>query len=258
MAEIVQVPIQKLKVGAHHLRADLAGDALDELAASIRRLGVIVPLLVSADGDSFVVIAGHRRYAAAGMVGLQSVPCCVREGSIQDATEVSIAENLFRADLTPVEQAAAIKDILADKIMGAKEVAAMMHRSEHWVHAQLDMLSWPADVLGAIHIGAISVAAASNLSLVTDDFYRGFLVKNAVDGGATARVTAAWLQAWRAQIPPAEAIEQPPVAGQQPAQAALPQAPCVVCSNMNRTDGLAMVLICPACLNAVRGVGVQG
>jgi len=257
MAEVVQVPILKLVTGPHKLRLELDSDALDELAASIRRIGIIVPLLVSPEGDSFVVIAGHRRLMAARMVGLQALPCCVREDSQAVGAEVSIAENLFRTDLTPIEQAAAIKDILDEKIMDVLEIAHVVHRSVHWVTAQLDMLSWPADVLEVIHNGKLSVSAGSNLALVNDESYRVFLVRNAVEQGATARTTAAWLQAWRAQMPPEAALEQPPVAGPQLVQPALPQAPCVCCSQMFRTDALAMVLICTACLNAVRGVGVQ-
>jgi len=134
----------------------------------------------------------------------------------------------------------------------------MVHRSENWVRAQLSLLAWPADVLEVIHNGKISVSAASNLALITDSAYRGFLLRNAVEQGATARTTAAWLQAWRAALPQEQALEQPPVSGPAPVTPALPQAPCIVCNEMFRTDGLAMVMVCTSCINAIRASAVQG
>lgn len=253
MLEVQQIPLEKIQTGAHALRLEVENEDLDDLSASIRRIGVIVPLLVRPEGDSMVVIAGHRRLAAAARVGLEAVPCCVREDTDATGAEVSIAENLFRTDLTPVEQASAIKDILDQKIMDVPEVARMVHRSETWVHAQLAMLDWPSDVLEVIHNGKISVSAASNLAMVHDDNYRVFLLRNAVEQGATARTTAAWLQAWRAAMPAEQALEQPPVEGRQAVTPALPQAPCIVCNQMFRTDALAMVCVCTGCVNAIRG-----
>ncbi len=253
MPEIIQIPIEKLTTGVHDIRMEVENEDLDELAASIRRIGIIVPLVVVAAEDRFTVVAGHRRLSAARKVGLQTVPCVVRSGSVADSTEVSLAENIFRTDLTPIEQAAAMADILREKIMDVTALAAAMHRSEHWVHAQLAILGWPADVLEVIHRGKISVSAASNLAMVNDDAYRSFLLRNAEDSGATARTTAAWLQAWRAALPQEQALEQPPVEGLGAVTPALPQAPCIVCSQMFRTDGLAMVMVCSGCVNAIRG-----
>lgn len=258
MAEILQIPIGKLAADQHALRLEVDNEELDDLAASIRRIGIIVPLVVVGADDGYTLVAGHRRLAAAKRVGLQEVPCIVHEGDQLRTTETAIAENLFRTDLTPVEQGSAIKDILDQKIMDIPEVARMVHRSEHWVRAQLSLLTWPADVLEAIHNGKISVSAASNLAMVHDDTYRVYLLTNAVESGATARTTAAWLQAYRASKPPEAALEQLPAAGPAPVTPALPQAPCIVCNEMFRTDGLAMVMVCTNCVNAIRASMVQG
>ena len=258
MAEIIQVPVGKLAVNRHALRLEVENEDLDDLSASIRRIGIIVPLLCTQQGDSFSLVAGHRRLLAATRVGLSTVPCIVTSSEEAVTAETAIAENLFRTDLTPVEQASAIKDVLDQKIMDVPEVARVVHRSEYWVRAQLDLLTWPGDVLEAIHNGKISVSAASNLALITDSAYRGFLVSNAIESGATARTTAAWLQAWRAALPQEKAVEQSPVSGPERVTPALPQAPCLVCTQMFRTDGLAMVMICTNCINSIRAAAVQG
>ncbi|MBA7563122.1 Chromosome-partitioning protein Spo0J [subsurface metagenome] len=258
MAEIVEIPVEKIKVGEHAQRMEIENEDLDELAASIRRIGIIVPLLVRPEGDLFVVIAGHRRFAAAGRVGLEKIPCCVREDSAAAGTEVSIAENLFRTDLTPIEMAAAIKDILDQGVMDPGELARAMHRSKDWINRMVSILAWPADTLKCVHEGWLSVAAASNLALITDEDYRVFLENNARNSGATARTTSAWLQAFRSMAPPQEAVTREPGPAAAASIPAVPQAPCFVCSEVHRTDALSSVLICTNCINAVRGVGVQG
>lgn len=256
--EITMIPVAKIFARDYSVRADVDEDGILELAASIRRVGIIVPLVVRPDGDQFQIVAGHRRYLAAFRADLKEVPAIIRTDEDNITAEVSLAENLFRQDLTPIEQAAAIKDTLDNQVMDRPELAKAMHRTELWVQAQVQMLNWPDDVLAALHQGWISVSAASNISLIEDDTYRNFLLSNARDNGATARTTAAWLQAWRSQRPAEEAIQAEPVSGTEAITPALPQAPCLVCNNVFRTDGLAMVMVCPGCIATIRGVGVQG
>ncbi len=254
MQEIRQIPVEKIKVGEYALRMEAEDETLDDLAASIRRVGILVPLIVRSEGDKYDLIAGHRRLVAAMRLGLAEVPCIIRDSSEAQSSEMAFAENIFRQDLSAVEIAAGIKDILDQKIMEVPELARVVRLSEHWVRAQVAMLGWPADVLEAIHQRWLSVAAASNLAMIQDDSYRNFLLSNARDSGATARTTAAWLQAWCAQQPAEEAVQAEPVPGSQVSQPALPQAPCIACGNVQRTDGLAMVMICTGCLNTIRGV----
>jgi len=254
MPDLQEIPIGKLKVGERELRMEGKDEALDELAASIGRIGIIVPLVVVAAADQFTLVSGHRRLAAAKQLGLKTVPCIVKDVSVDKQVEVSFAENIFRQDLSPIEVAAGIKDILEHDIIKLPDLAAVMHRSENWVRGQVLMLDWPADVLELIHGDKLSVAAASNLALVTDDSYRSFLLENALENGATARTTAAWLQAFRSMAPPEAAVQAEPEPGRQVSQPALPQAPCIVCNNVNRTDAMSMVLICSGCINSIRGV----
>lgn len=258
MAKVVEIPVEKIEVGQNALRMEFDDETLDDLRASIRRIGIIVPLVVSAAQDGYTLVAGHRRFKAAALEGQRTVPAIVRDTAALDAKEVSFAENLFRQDLTPVEVAAGIKDVLENETMTLDELAAAMHRSKHWVTQMVNLLSWPDDVLQAIHAGWLSVAAGSNIALINDDTYRGFLLKNAHEGGATARTTAAWLQAWRSMEPSDVAVTREPGPPGSAAAPAIPQAPCLCCMQVFRTDELAHVAICTACVSAIRGVGRSG
>jgi len=248
MQTILSIPINKIEVGPHRQRSEGEDDELVELTASIRRLGVLVPLIVVRKGDTFLLVAGHRRIAAAAAAGVTEVPAIVRESDEAEAAEVSFAENLFRLDLSPVEQAAAIRGCIDNKTMTIEELSHALHKSEQWICDQAKMTTWPDEVLAAIHYKHISVSAARNLAAISDPQYRNYLLHNAVENGVTARVTAAWLQAYQLSRPPEEALTASPVEGPVPAAAVVPQANCMFCLNMFRCDALNYMGVCGTCL----------
>lgn len=254
MVEVKDVPIRKIKVGEHVQRLVLEDDTISELAASISRIGIVNPLMVSDQGDSYMLVAGHRRLQAARRCGLKIVPCIVAESEKCVDTEVSFAENLFRKDLSPLELACAVKDVLDKKVMPVEELAAGLNRSTEWVRRMVAMLDWPKDVLEAVHAGTLSVSAAHNVALIAEETYRKFLLRNAEESGATARTTAAWLQAWRSMAPAEQAIAAPPLGKDAQATPMVPQAPCICCSNVFRTDELSHVPVCAGCIRAIRSV----
>ena len=253
MFQVIEIAIEKVFVAEHAVRMEINAENINGLTSSISRIGIVSPLVVEKTDDGYKLICGHRRHKAALLANLKKVPCIVRDSKLADVKEITFAENFFRADLSPIEQAAAIKDVIDSGAMTVEQVAAGFHRSEHWVAQQVAILDWPDDVLAAVHTGSMSVAAASNLALVTDDNYRSFLVRNATESGITARVSAAWLQAWRSMAPPEEAIASEPEPGGPAMVPAVPQAPCIVCAEIKRTDSLSSVLMCATCINTVRG-----
>ena len=256
MALIVEIPIEKIKVGEHKQRLEIDGGDLDGLTISIRRIGLVYPLVVSAEGDGFLLIEGHRRLAACKRLGLQKVKCLEVDTGKEDEAEIAFAGNFFRKDLSPVELACALNDCLDRGDLTVKELAAGFHRSEHWVHSMMAVADWPADVLEVIHEGTLSVSAASNLACVTDGSYRVFLLRNAVEQGATARTTASWLQAWRAMQPQEEAITSEPVAGGPIPVPLVPQAPCLCCGQIFPVNQMSHVPVCGDCVQIIRKGGM--
>lgn len=258
MAEIIEIPIEKIKVGEHDQRMEIEDESFEGLVASIGRLDLIYPLVVCGSDDGYILVEGHRRLAACKRLDKQTVCCVVEPAGRERASEIAFAGNFFRKDLSPVELACALKDCIENKTMTVKELAVGFHRSEHWVNSTVAIYGWPKDILEAIHGNQISVSAASNLACVTDDSYRAFLVRNAVEQGATARTTAAWLQAWRAMQPAEEAIEAEPVPGTRLAAPAVPQAPCFCCSQVFAVNEMSHVPVCGGCVQAIRQVGTSG
>jgi len=208
--------------------------------------------VVGDDGDGLHLIAGHRRFMAAKLAGLELIPCIVRTSEEAVDSEITFAENFFRKDLSPVELAAAIKDVHENGKMSLQELQRGFNKSYHWVQRMIAICGWPADVLEAIHNEKLSVSAGSNLAIVTDDSYRSFLVRNAVEQGATARTTASWLQAWRAMQPAEEAITSEPVEGRAAPVPAIPQAPCFICSEVYKVNEVSHVPICGDCIKLIK------
>ena len=252
IGDSIMVDLVRITVGGHSVRDEEDERSLDGLCDSIRRVGLMQPLLVGFAGEGYDLISGHRRWAACVRAGLTKVPCRVHEGSAADVKECVFAENFHRADISPIEQAAAIKDVLEQGTMTEEQVAVTFRRSVEWVKRQVALLSWPADVLEMMHRGQIKVTAASWLAQISDDVYRKFLIDLAVDGGATARSTENWYRGWVASIPMDELEDAsvppdpkyvgPPVA----------ESPCLVCSDLFRPDGMVSVLMCTGCLQSMR------
>lgn len=247
MTEILEIPINQITIGQHRQRTQGEDEEISELAASIDRLGVLVPIILQKEGDTFHLVSGHRRILAALRVGLSDIPCIIQDSDQARATETAFAENFFRKDLSPVELAAAIRDCLDQKLLTIEELAHGFHRSQQWIMNQASMTTWPDEILAAIHTRALSVAAASNLALISEPAYRAFLLHQAIESGASARVTSAWYQAWRLSRPASEAISSEPADGRSPPQPIVPQASCIFCLELQRSDALNYMPICGPC-----------
>jgi len=207
------IAIEKVYAGENPMRLAGKNKGIDELAESISRIGLINPLVVVPENGRYNLIAGHCRFAACTRAGLKEVQVRIIEGDKREVCEIALAENLFRKDLSPVEMAVAVVALIKEEGMDREQVANICHRSTAWVQEQEEIVSWPQDVRQAIHQGRLSVSAASNLALIEDDAHRSFLLSQAKETGATAKITASWLYAWRssASLPASTRSESLPV-----------------------------------------------
>ncbi len=255
MNEVKEIPIEKIRAGGHDQRIEIDDETLDGLVASIGRVGLVYPIVVSPAGDEYLLVEGHRRFAAHKRLGRKNIPCFISGTGKSTVAEIAFAGNFFRKDLSPVELSAAIKDVYESGSMTVEEISKGFSKSVHWVNSMMAICDWPSDILEAIHHEKISVSAASNLVCVTEPSYRAFLVRNAVDQGATARTTSAWLQAFRSMQPQEEAINAELVSGGLPSQPVAPQAPCFCCSQIFAVNEMSHIPVCGQCVQIMRNVG---
>ncbi len=121
-------------------RKNFDEDSLQELADSIRQVGVIQPILVQDRKDHYEIIAGERRWRAAKLAGLKEVPVIIRDYSEQEIMEISLIENIQREDLNPIEEAQAYKRLLTEFNLKQDEVAERVSKSRTAVTNSMRLL----------------------------------------------------------------------------------------------------------------------
>jgi len=231
----------------YQTRLDITAESIKELTESIRRDGILVPLLMSFSDDRFIIIAGHRRFMAALEVGLTEVPAYVIAAEEKQGWSGAFAENMFRQALTPIEEAAAVVDCLESKQFEVDQLAKALGKSRQWIEDRIIISCWPKDVQKAVHGGWISTSAARNLAKIGDEPHRQMLLDFAGENGATARVTAAWLQAWQAGQVHQDPGDIPPAAGESALPPIEPYSPCVICARKMKMIELHFTPVCDEC-----------
>lgn len=192
MAAFRRIPLANIRPPAQPLRLGIDDVELDELAASIRAIGIKQPLVVKpADNGTFEVVAGHRRYLAALRAGLTSAPCMVEDAG-GDVDAIMLHENIRRADLSPVEEAYAF--LRAFELVGkdTDKVAELLKVKRELVERRLNLLSGSVEVLEALQAGAISVGVAEELNRMILQSDRLFYLDYAKRGGATVALVRQW------------------------------------------------------------------
>jgi len=188
-AVATEVPIDAIEPNPFQPRATMDPDELDALTASIRVHGVIQPLVVApgADEGRYTLIAGERRWRAARLAGLDAVPVVVKDVAPRDMLELALVENVVRSDLSPLEEAAAYRQLVEDFELTHAVVAERVGRSRVSITNTLRLLAAPAGIQAALTDGRISEgharallglgAAPDQLALLADVIARDLTVR---------------------------------------------------------------------------------
>ncbi len=163
---VLFVAIDQLAPNPHQPRANFDPEALAELAESIRTHGVIQPLVVTSAPERpghYWLIAGERRWRAARMAALQEVPVIVREATPQQLMEWALVENVQRADLNPLEEAAAFQALMTEFNLTQAEVAERVGKSRPAIANTVRLLSLPVEAQQAVIDNQISAGHARAL-----------------------------------------------------------------------------------------------
>jgi ParB family chromosome partitioning protein len=154
MDEIKQISINKIIPSKTNPRTVFDEARLNELARSIKRSGVVQPLLVRRlEGGMYELIAGERRLRASQRAGLTAVPCVIRELSQSETLEVQIVENAQREDVNAMDEARALSRLREQLSYDVVEIAERIGKSEAYVYNMLKLCSLPDDVQALIYGG---------------------------------------------------------------------------------------------------------
>lgn len=158
-----QLAIELIDPNPFQPRAAFSDERLGELAASIRASGVIQPVLVRKKAERYQLVAGERRWRAAKLAGLETIPAVVRELDDTEALELALAENLLRDDLNPVEVARGYNALQEQFHLSHEQIAEKLGISRVAVTNTLRLLRLPGSVLAMVEAGSLSAGHARAL-----------------------------------------------------------------------------------------------
>ena len=209
MTEMAEIAVSEIIPNPTQPRTQFDEEALDELADSIRQLGVIQPITVKRQGDGkYIIISGERRWRAARLAGLSDVPVVIIEADDKKAMELALIENLQRSDLNPIEEALGYQELMGTYEMTQEQAAARVGKSRPAVANALRLLSLSPAVLELVKDGSLSAGHARALLPVKDEAQQLSIAQKVMALGLSVRQTEALCKKLTKQAQPVK--EQPP------------------------------------------------
>ena len=165
---VAQIPVGDIDPNRNQPRKKFDDDALLALADSIRHSGVLSPILVARDGSRYTIIAGERRWRAARLANLDSIPAIVREWDDVKRQEAALIENIQRENLNAIEEAQGINTLMTECALTQEAVAERLGRSRSAVANLLRLLNLPKKIQSAVVDGSLSAGHARVLAGIAD------------------------------------------------------------------------------------------
>lgn len=244
--------LKKIDPPAGHVRIEIPPEGIQELADSLNAVGQLQSVLVRPVGDRFEIVFGHRRFLAASRLGWLKIRADVKQLNDLEVALMRASENLPRADLSLIEEAAIYADLRDTHKLSIDEIGRRMGKSPGIVHRRLDLLKMPPQLQQAVHKKQISYGVAEDLWSLGDDgaidYYLGF----AIEHGATVAVVRGWVKDWK-DTKRREGVE---VVGGGDLRSPMEPRPvwvtCDLCSGPMELGTETVMRGCKSCIDAVR------
>jgi ParB family chromosome partitioning protein len=186
-AVLRDIPVAEIVPNPNQPRVHFDEETLAELTTSIQQIGVLQPILVRPAATGFELIAGERRWRAAGRAGLAMIPAVVRETDDESSIEQALVENLHRQDLTPLEEAAAYQQLLEDFELTHEQLAERIGKSRSAITNTLRLLGLPPGIQHLLADGKLSAGHARALLATPDRALQESLARQAAEEGWSVR-----------------------------------------------------------------------
>jgi len=188
--ELRELPVELIRPNPGQPRKRFDEEALAALAGSLTERGVVQPILVRpVAGGTYELVAGERRWRAAQLAGLETIPAVVREHDDAASLEVALVENMAREDLNPVEEARAVAALVEELGLSREAVGKKVGRSRVAISNLLRILDLPDEALALVESGALTEGHGRALLMAPDHADRRRLARAAAEQGWSVRVT---------------------------------------------------------------------
>lgn len=169
LRELLELPTDKITPNPRQPRKFFDEAELADLSKSISEIGVIQPIVVHPDGKAYEIIAGERRWRASKLAGLEKIPCIVLDVDDNSRQIVSLVENMNRSDLSPIEEAQSMKDLLESTGWSQSELAGYLGRSQSFVANKIRLLKLDSSVRRLLIEKKLSERQARHLLSVPEE-----------------------------------------------------------------------------------------
>jgi ParB family chromosome partitioning protein len=247
--KLLRLSLDEIEPPQIQLRDRLDDQAIEDLANSMARVGLLNPIRVYRAGEKYRIESGHRRYLAARRLGWQFIDAIVVHEPPDTVLAKSLHENLYREDLTPMEEAALCKYLVEEQGMTLEEAARAVGHSVSWVEQRIGLTNLHPLLQEALHKGIIGVQVAQILNNVDNEDWLLVAVKEYAPKGMTARAAQEYLQQWltvKAQLP--EGAHQAPAPAWEDIREEVEKTWCDICTNRVWLRTTKLLRICFDCL----------
>lgn len=191
---VAYIDINDIKPNRNQPRKRFDADRLQELADSISEHGVIQPLIVRLADNGYELVAGERRWRAARLAGLKSVPCLLRELTEEENALVAIIENMQREDLNPVEEAEGLNRMIDNFGLTQEQVSKSVGKSRPYITNSLRLLKLPAEIKEMLSQGSLTAGHGRALLSVSQEKEQLTIAHKIVAEGLSVRLVEAMVQ----------------------------------------------------------------
>ena len=217
LGRVADIEVEYIRPNPYQPRQDFEPQALNELADSIKQLGIIQPITVRALGSNrFEVISGERRLRAARRAGLKRVPAYIREADTEEMLEMALVENVQREELNPVEVALGYQRLMEECSLTQEQVAEKISKSRATVANFLRLLKLPPRILAALRDGSVSMGHARALINVDDNEFQVHLLEEIREKDLSVRDVEERVRSWRNRHEEPEKPKEEPVVAPPP------------------------------------------
>ncbi len=188
--KVVEIPIELIAPGSAQPRTVFRDEELMELAESIKKYGIIQPVILKKEQyGAYTLIAGERRTRAAVIAGLKKVPAIIRDDDEKDAAILSLVENVQRENLSYIEEAAAYKRLMDEYGLSQHEIAKYVGKKQSTISNKIRLLALPEDIIGVLAENRLTERHARALLKISDSELRKTILKRVVDNELNVRQT---------------------------------------------------------------------
>lgn len=255
---IMQISVDIIEAPALPARFETIETGLDELAKSIRTVGVIEPIIVKAVGKKYEVIAGDRRLRAARLAGIPKIPAIVQSVTAKRAEQLKAHENLFRQDLNPAEEAIYMQRLIKEMKVKQTDLAKLMGKSEGYISQRLAMLSWPEALLRAVNDGEVLFTVARELMSIKSEGDRTYYIDTVLRAGANLAQVKNWVAIANAPKPGEGEAPAGSGAGDDTVTPPPFKPTCFVCEEQHEFKDVITAQICRPCAKVIRETVGEG